>query len=168
MQMVQPKVEALRAQHKDNPQRMNKEIMELYKHHKVNPFGGCLPLILQMPIFFALYQALMRTPQLRGAHFLWIKDLSSPDKLLSLPSAVPVIGNEINLLPILMTIGMFIQQKASMANVSAEQAEQQKIMLIVFPLMFCFIFYHMPAGLVMYWFINSTLMLVNQLRLKKA
>lgn len=168
MQMVQPKVEALRAQYKDNPQRMNKEVMELYKHHKVNPFGGCLPLILQMPIFFALYQALMRAPQLRGARFLWIKDLSNPDRLFTLPTSLPVIGNEVNLLPVLMSIGMFIQQKASMASASPEQAQQQKLMLIIFPVMFCFIFYHMPAGLVMYWFINSALMLVNQLHLKKS
>lgn len=167
MQLLQPKIEAMRVMHKDNPQRLNKEIMELYRSHKVNPFGGCLPLILQMPIFFALYQALMRSIALKGASFLWIKDLSEPDRLFILPTKLPLIGNEINILPIIMTMGMFVQQKLSMATTSSVSNEQQKIMLIVFPLMFGFIFYHMPSGLVLYWFINSTLMLVYQLRVTR-
>ncbi|MBI4972952.1 MAG: membrane protein insertase YidC, partial [Candidatus Omnitrophica bacterium] len=152
----------------DNPQRLNKEIMQLYREHKVNPFGGCLPLILQIPIFFALYQVLMRSVSLKGANFLWIKDLSGPDRLFTLPFSLPVLGNEINLLPILMTIGMFIQQKISMAASGSASNEQQKMMLILFPLMFGFIFYHMPAGLVLYWFINSTLMLVYQFRVSRG
>ncbi len=168
MQAVQPKVEELRRIYKDNPQKLNKEIMEIYREHKVNPLGGCLPLILQLPIFFALYQVLMRSVALKGANFLWIKDLSEPDRLFLLPVSLPILGNEINLLPILMTIGMFIQQKSSMVSSTTTAAEQQKIMLIVFPLMFGFIFYRMPAGLVLYWFINSTLMLVYQLRIRRS
>ncbi len=169
MQALQPRIEELRKNYKDNPQKLNKEIMELYKEHKVNPFGGCLPLILQMPIFFALYQALMRSIALKGAHFLWIKDLSEPDRISQLPFSLPFLGNEINLLPILMMIGMFIQQKTSMATTStASSNEQQKIMLIIFPLMFGFIFYHMPAGLVLYWFVNSVLMLVFQMKTVKS
>ncbi|MBI5144723.1 MAG: YidC/Oxa1 family insertase periplasmic-domain containing protein [Candidatus Omnitrophica bacterium] len=168
MQTLQPKIEELRKLYKDNPQRLNKEIMQLYREHKVNPFGGCLPLILQIPIFFALYQVLMRSVSLKGANFLWIKDLSGPDRLFTLPFSLPVLGNEINLLPILMTIGMFIQQKISMAASGSASNEQQKMMLILFPLMFGFIFYHMPAGLVLYWFINSTLMLVYQFRVSRG
>jgi len=127
-------------------------------------------MILQIPVFFALYQALMRSTALKGAKFLWIKDLSEPDKLFSLPFSVPILGNEINILPILMTILMFVQQKSSMGagGATPESAQQQKIMLIIFPLLFGFIFYHMPSGLVLYWFINSALMLVFQLRLQKA
>lgn len=109
MQALQPHIEELKKQHKDNPQRMQKEQMELFRKHKVNPFGGCLPLLLQMPIFIALYQTLMRSVFLRGASFLWIKDLSGPDRLFSLPFPKPF--DTFNLLPILMTIGMFIQQK---------------------------------------------------------
>jgi len=162
MQALQPHIEALKKQHKDNPQRMQKEQMELFRKHKVNPFGGCLPLLLQMPIFIALYQTLMRSVFLRGASFLWIKDLSGPDRLFSLPFPKPF--NTFNLLPILMTIGMFIQQKISTAaTATASSAEQQKMMMIMMPLLFGFIFYSMPAGLVLYWFINSTLMLGNQL-----
>ncbi len=164
MQVLQPHIEALRQTYKDNPQKLNKATMDLYKEHKVNPFGGCLPMLLQIPIFFALYQVLLRSVALRGANFLWIKDLSKPDNLFALPISLPIIGNEFNILPILMTIGMFIQQKISTVSTSSN-AEQQKLMLIIMPLMFGLIFYHMPAGLVLYWFINSTFMLIYQLRI---
>lgn len=167
MQLLQPRIEELKKAYKDNPQKMNKEVMELYKEHKVNPLGGCLPLILQMPIFFALYQALMRSVVLKGARFLWIKDLSEPDRLVVLPTALPILGNEINLLPLLMMIGMFFQQRLSMSASVGASNEQQKMMLILFPLLFGFIFYHMPAGLVMYWFVNNVLMLFNQLKINK-
>ncbi|MFH1457655.1 MAG: membrane protein insertase YidC [Candidatus Omnitrophota bacterium] len=161
MQALQPHIEELKRLYKDNPQRMQKEQMELFRKHKVNPFGGCLPLLLQMPIFFALYQTLMRSVFLRGATFLWIKDLSGPDRLFSLPFPKPF--DAFNLLPILMTIGMFIQQKITTASATGgSSAEQQRIMMIMMPLLFGFIFYSMPAGLVLYWFINSTLMLANQ------
>lgn len=164
MQALQPRIEEIKKAYKDNPQKLNKEIMELYREHKVNPLGGCLPLILQMPIFFALYQALMRSIVLKGARFLWIKDLSEPDRFLILPTSLPVLGNEVNILPIIMAIGMFFQQKLSMSKTAGSSAEQQKMMLILFPFMFGLIFYHMPAGLVLYWFVNSTLMLLYQMR----
>lgn len=168
MQALQPRMEELRKTYKDNPQKLNKEIMELYREHKVNPFGGCLPLILQMPIFFALYQALMRSIALKGAKFFWIRDLSEPDRLFILPTSLPVLGNEINILPILMMIGMFFQQKISAAASSGVSKEQQKMMLIIFPLMFGFIFYRMPSGLVLYWFVNSGLMLLTQLKASRS
>ncbi|MCX5694329.1 MAG: membrane protein insertase YidC [Candidatus Omnitrophica bacterium] len=165
MQILQPKIEALRKELKDNPQRLNKEIMELYKEHKVNPLGGCLPLLLQMPIFFALYQALIRSVALRGAHFLWIKDLSSPDRAFVLKNSIPFFGNQVNSLPVLMAIGMFVQQKISMAKATGEAAQQQKMMSIIMPIMFGVIFYQMPSGLVLYWFVNSLLMLSYQFRI---
>jgi len=167
MQLLQPKIEALRKELKDNPQRLNKEIMELYKEHKVNPLGGCLPLLLQMPIFFALYQALIRSVALRGAHFLWIKDLSSPDKAFVFKNSIPFLGNQVNILPILMAIGMFVQQKISMAKATGEAAQQQKMMSIIMPIMFGVIFYQMPSGLVLYWFVNSLLMLCYQFRVNR-
>lgn len=169
MQALQPKIEELRKAYKDNPQKLNKEIMELYREHKINPLGGCLPLILQMPVFFALFQALMRSVVLKGAPFLWIKDLSEPDRLIyPLPFSIPLLGNEFNILPILMAIGMFVQQKISMGSGSSGTADQQKMMTIIFPLIFGFIFYHMPSGLVLYWFINSSLMLMYQWRIRKT
>ena len=166
MQSLQPRIEELRRQHKDNPQKLNKEIMELYREHKVNPLGGCLPMLLQIPVFFALYQALVRSVTLKGANFLWIKDLSEPDKLFTLSKGLPLIGKDINILPLLMMIGMFFQQKMTMkTGAGAGGNEQQKIMLIIFPLMFGFIFYNMPSGLVLYWFVNSALMLIQQMRM---
>ena len=165
MQALQPRIEELKKMYKDNPQKQNKEIMELFREYKVNPLAGCLPLILQIPVFFALYQALMRSIALRGARFLWIKDLSEPDRLFMLTLSGKKI--EINILPILMTIGMFLQQKLSLTTTTSSSAEQQKLMLIMMPLIFGFVFYQMPSGLVLYWFINSFLMLAYQMRMHR-
>jgi len=164
MQAIQPRMEELKKQYKDNPQRLNKEMIELYKTNKVNPLGGCLPMILQIPIFFALYQVLTRSIALKGAHFLWIRDLAEPDRLFTLPNSLPILGNEINILPLLMAGIMFIQQKSSMSKMGGAAAEQQKILLIVMPVMFGFLFYRMPSGLVLYWSINSVLTLIYQLK----
>ena len=165
MQALHPEMEKLKAQCKDNQQKLNKEMMELYKKYKINPLGGCLPMLLQMPIFIALYQALLKCVDLRGSSFLWIKDLSMPDAL-KIPTTLPFIGDHINILVILMIIAMVIQQKMSTktmgAAVTEEQKQQQKIMLIVMPVMFGFIFYSMPAGLVLYWFLNTTLTIIEQ------
>lgn len=157
MQHLQPKTEELRRLYKDNPQRMNKEVLELYRRHKIDPLGGCLPVVLQIPIFFALYQALMRTIELKGASFLWIKDLSQPDRLITSP--------EINILPILMAITMFLQQRFSMVSTMGSSGEQQRLMSFLFPIMFGFIFYRMPSGLVLYWFVNSLLMFIYQMKI---
>jgi len=164
MQALQPKIEEMRSKHKDNPQKLNLEIMELYKREKVNPFGGCLPMLLQIPVFFALYQLLMRLISLKGAHFLWIKDLSSPDRLFVLSNPLPVVGNELNLLPLLMAGGMFVQQKFTTPSMdrSSSAAEQQKIMGVLMPVIFGALFYKMPSGLVLYWFVNNLLMLAFQ------
>lgn len=164
MQELQPQIEKLKAQCKDNSQKLNKEMLELYKKYKINPLSGCLPLILQMPIFIALYQALIKSIDLRGAGFLWIKDLSSPDAV-RMPFTLPLIGNAINILPILMIIGMVVQQKISTKTsvaVTAEQKQQQKMMLIIMPIMFGFIFYNMPSGLVLYWLVNTVLTIFEQ------
>ena len=159
-QRLQPTIEELRRQYKDNPQRLNKETMELYRKHKVNPFGGCLPMLLQVPIFLSFYLVLTRLLELKGANFLWINDLSLPDRLIKSP--------EINILPILMAITMFLQQKFSMPTVSGTGSEQQKLMTLLFPIMFGFIFYRMPSGLVLYWFTNSIIMFLFQMKIKGA
>lgn len=169
MQALQPKVEEMRAKHKDSPQKLNVEIMELYKKEKVNPFGGCLPMIVQIPVFFALYQLLMKYIELKGASFLWIKDLSEPDRLFIFAKDLPFIGNELNILPLLMAVMMFFQQKivAPQAVQGSQSAEQQKIMGIMMPVIFGFLFYKMPAGLVLYWFVNSMLMFLFQWKISK-
>ncbi len=124
MQHLQPHMDRLREEHKGNPTKLNKEIMELYKKYEVNPMGGCLPLLLQIPIFIALYQALMKSLELRGAGFLWVKDLSMTDAV-PLPFSLPIIGASINILPILMALAMVFQQKFSTVK-QAAQSEQQK------------------------------------------
>ena len=164
MQELQPQIAKLKAQCKDNSQKLNKETLELYKKYKINPLSGCIPLILQMPIFIALYQALIKSIDLRGASFLWIKDLSAPDAV-GIPFTLPLIGNAINILPILMIIGMVVQQKISTKTsvaVTPEQKQQQKMMLIIMPVMFGFIFYNMPSGLVLYWLVNTVLTIFEQ------
>jgi len=172
MQELHPQMEKLKVQHKGSPEKLNKEMMELYKKYKINPLSGCLPMLLQMPIFVALYQALMKSLELRNASFLWIKDLSSPDAV-RLPFTLPLIGNSINILPLIMVAGMVIQQKISTKStggaVTDEQKQQQKMMLIIMPIMFGFIFYNMPSGLVLYWVVNTALTIVEQgAILKKA
>ena len=164
VQELQPHMEKLRNEHKDNPHKLNKEMMELYKKYNVNPMGGCLPLLLQMPIFIALYQALMRSLDLRGARFLWIKDLSMPDAV-HLPFTMPVLGNSINILPILMAGAMVFQQKIAMQRGSATsspQAKQQQQMMIMMPVLFLFIMYSFPSGLVLYWLTNTVLTMCEQ------
>ena len=170
MQELQPQIEALRTNYKDNPQRLNKEIMELYRRHKANPFGGCLPMILQIPVFFGLYQALSRSIVLKGAPFLWIKDLAEPDRLFTFSSALPLLGREINLLPILMAVAMFFQQKLSLKTsaATASAQEQQKMMAMIMPFMFGFIFYHFPSGLSLYWFLNTLLNTLSQWKILKT
>ena len=163
LQELQPHMEKLRDEHKENPQKLNKEIMELYKKYNVNPMGGCLPILLQMPIFIALYQALMRSLDLRGARFLWIRDLSMPDSI-RVPFSIPMIGNSINILPILMAGSMVFQQKLATQKSKVEnaQAKQQQQMMIMMPILFLFIMYNFPSGLVLYWLTSTLLTMFGQ------
>lgn len=128
-------------------------------------------MLLQMPIFIALYQGLIKSIELKGAKFLWIKDLSAPDAV-PLPVTLPLIGNHVNILPLLMIGAMVAQQKMSQAftgasGSTAEQEAQQKMMLIMMPLLFGFLFYNMPSGLVLYWLTNTMLMTGEQALISK-
>ena len=170
MQAIQPIMTKLREQHKNNPQRLNKEIMELYKEHRVNPMGGCLPLVLQMPIFVSLYQVLWRSVAFKGANFLWIKDLSQPDRLFILPFSLPIMGNEVNVLPILMMGIMFAQQKLSAKNMVAmdpSQAAQQKMMTMIFPIFLGVIFYKFASGLSLYFTVFYLMSTLTQWKMSK-
>ena len=161
MGKLQPQMERIRKEHAKDPQQMNQEMLRLYQKNRVNPLSGCLPLLFQMPIFVALFQVLSRSPELRGAKFLWIRDLSAPDALIRFPSTIPIFGNGLNLLPILMVGAMFIQQRmtrTSQIALTDEQAMQQGMMRW-FPLLFGFLFYGLPSGLVLYWVTNTTLTL---------
>ncbi len=170
MQLVQPQMTKLRDKYKDNPTQLNKEMMELYKKHKVNPFGGCLPLLLQMPVFIALYVAISKFVKLIGADFLWVRDLSSPDNV-AIPFALPFLGNQIHILPLIMIAGMVVQQRISAASMEGQDpamVQQQKMMAVMMPIIFGFIFYSMPSALVLYWLTNTVLMTSYQLYLKRV
>jgi YidC/Oxa1 family membrane protein insertase len=150
MQKIQPKMTALKEKYKNDRDRMNQEIMKLYQEHKVNPLGGCLPMVVQIPVFFALYKALMFSIELRHAPFyFWITDLSAKD-----PYYVT---------PLIMGVTMFIQQKMTPSNIDPMQ---QKIMLAL-PVVFTFMFLNFPSGLVLYWLVNNVLTIGQQWYINK-
>lgn len=176
MSSLQPKIAEIKAKYKNNTQQVNKETQALYKKEKVNPMGGCLPMLLQLPIFYALYTLLSGMVELRNESFLWIKDLSVPDTVATVKIAVPLLGyriaeqgfTDINILPFVMTATTLLQSKLTSGN---QTGQQGKMMTYMFPLMFFFIFWNMPSGLVLYWTIQNILTIGQQYlidyRLKK-
>jgi len=164
MQRLQPKIETIKEKYASDQQRANQEIMELYKKHKVSPLGGCLPLLLQMPIFIALFGALRGAVELRGASFLWIADLTQPDSLFSFGFTIPLLGwATFNLLPVLMTAAMWYQGKMTTSS-----GIKQKGFTKYLPLIFGVMFYNMPSGLVIYWTVNTLLTMLQQYWLRKV
>ncbi len=144
MQRVQPEMEALRKKYADRPQEMNKQLMLLYQKHKVNPVGGCLPIIVQMPVLFALYFSLMFAIDLRMAPFVgWIHDLSAPD------TVAHVMGFPIHVLPIIMTIVSVLQARSTPTD------PRQAMMTTLMPIFLLVFFYNMPSGLVLYWTVTN-------------
>ena len=157
MQKIQPKMAKLKEKYKNDKTRLNEEMMILYKTYKVNPVGGCLPMVLQIPVFFALYKVLLQAIELRHAPFmLWITDLSAPDRLM-IGLDIPYLGG-IPVLTLLMGASMFLQQRMTPTPVDATQA---KIMMFL-PVIFTFMFLNFASGLVLYWFINNLLSIVQQ------
>ena len=166
MKRLQPMMAEIREKYKDDKQMMNKELMNLYKVYKVNPLGGCLPMILQIPVFFAFYKMLYEAIELRHAPFcLWINDLSAPDRLFTFNFKVPLMAPPygIPMLTIIMGISMFFQQKMSPPPGDPAQA---KIMLFM-PILFTFIFINFPSGLVLYWLVNNVLSMIQQYYITK-
>lgn len=150
MQEVQPKLMALREKYKNDHQRLSRETMGLYKEAGVNPLGGCLPIVLQMPVFFALYQVFSGTIELRQAPFvLWIKDLSLPDEIL-------VGGFGLHVLPLLMALSMLVQQKMTMKD------PRQAALIYLMPAFMVFIFWSLSSGLVLYWTVFNVLTIGQQ------
>ena len=163
MAALKPRLEALKQKHAKDPQKMSEATMKLYKEAGVNPLGGCLPLLLQMPIFFALYAVLFHTIELRGAPFVaWIQDLSQPDILFRLPFSIPFIGSAIGLLPIIMGITSFIQAKQTTVDPS------QKAMTMMMPVVMTFVFFSFPSGLVLYWLTNNVMMILQRVMMKPS
>jgi YidC/Oxa1 family membrane protein insertase len=154
MQALQPQINALRSKHKSDPQRLQRETMELYRAHKVNPLGGCLPMLVQVPIFYALYDALSVSVDLQNASFIcvgrlfgidfWICDLARHD-----PTYI---------LPILMGVSMFVQQKMTPVMGDPHQTK----MMVFMPVIFTFMFFNLPSGLVLYWTLSNVLQIAQQ------
>ncbi|MDF7805835.1 membrane protein insertase YidC [Pontiellaceae bacterium B12219] len=158
MQEVQPQIKAIQEKYKKDPQRAQQEVMKFYKENKVNPMGGCLPMVVQIPVFIALFTVLRNAIELRYSSFLWIADLSQPENLFA--GSIPLIGS-LNILPLLMSASMIWQQKLSTPATAAtpEQQQQQKMMMFMMPIMMLFFFYSMPSGLVLYWTTSNLLMI---------
>jgi len=162
LQKVQPMMAAIKEKYANDRDAMNKAVMELYREHKVNPMGGCLPMVVQIPVFFALYKALMSSIELRHApFFLWINDLSGPDNLIGDLFGLPFV---IGPLPVVMGVTMFIQQKLTPA---AGDPMQQK-MLLYLPVVFTVMFLNFPSGLVLYWLVNNVLTIGQQMYINKS
>jgi YidC/Oxa1 family membrane protein insertase len=158
MQAIQPKVQALQERYKNNPQKKQEETMALYRKHGVNPMGGCLPMVVQIPIFIALYNALANSVAMWQAHFLWIHDLTQPDSVFTLDiyGATRNVGN---ILGLLMGVSMWVQQKMSPP---AGDPRQAQMMLWMMPILFTFMFWGFPSGLVLYWLVNNLLQIGQQ------
>jgi YidC/Oxa1 family membrane protein insertase len=158
MQNLQPKLTKLREKYKDDKERMAQEQMKLYQTHKINPLGGCLPMVLQIPVFFALYQVLMQAIELRHAPFmLWMTDLSAPERL-AIGFQLPYTGG-LPLLTLLMGGTMYLQQK--MTPATAANPEMARMMMLM-PVIFTFLFINFASGLVLYFFVNNILQMAQQ------
>ena len=158
MQALQPLMAELKAKHKDNPRKIQEETMALYKKNKVNPVSGCLPMLIQIPVFIALFVVLRSAIELRFAPFLWVQDLSAPERLFADILPIPL-----NILPIFMAVSQAWQQSL----MPATDPNQQKMMLFFMPVMMLVMFYMMPSALVLYWSANQCIVIIQQLIQKK-
>ena len=160
MRVMAPKLQRLKEQYGDDRQRMQQAMMQLYKEQGVNPLGGCLPIVVQIPVFIALYWVLLASVELRHAPFmLWIDDLSAPDTLFGVWFGMPV-----GLLPILMGATMIIQTRLNPVPPDPVQAQVMKIM----PIAFSVFFFFFPAGLVLYWLVNNVLSIAQQWNINRV
>ena len=155
MKDLQPKIAELKIKYGDDKQKIAQAQMEIFAQHGFNPLAGCLPVFLQLPIFVGLYQALSSSVDLRRAPFLWFDNLAAPDALFDLPMVLPVLGNEFNLLPIITTTLFLVQQKMFMPPPTDEQTRMQAKMFFWMTLGMGFMFYHVPAGLCVYFIASS-------------
>jgi YidC/Oxa1 family membrane protein insertase len=158
MQSIQAETEKLKKQYKNDPQGLNKATMDLYSKRGINPLSGCLPMVVQLPVFWALYAVLRNSIELRGAHFVfWLTDLSQPDTLFGhLPTWLPLVsGAAIGLLPILMGVSFIAQTLLTSTD------KRNMAMTLIFPVFITFIFLNMPSGLQLYWFMYNVLSLIE-------
>lgn len=166
MKKIQPLMQEIREKYKNDKKRMNEEVMALYRAYKVNPVGGCLPMVVQIPVFFALYRMLYQAIELRHAPFFgWIKDLSAPDRLFQFDFSIPFMEAPygIPVLTLVMGATMLLQQKMSPPMGDPAQAK----MMMLMPVVFTFIFINFSSGLVLYWLVNNVLSIGQQYYIQK-
>ena len=160
MKLVQPRLMEMKERFKGEPQKLNQGMMEMYRKEKINPLGGCLPVVVQIPVFIALYWVLLASVEMRGAPWLgWIQDLSQPDTLFGVWFGAPI-----GLLPIIMAVSMFIQVKL---NPTPPDPLQAKLMMYM-PLIFSVMFFFFPSGLVLYWVVNNILSIAQQWQINRV
>ncbi|MEE8315144.1 MAG: membrane protein insertase YidC [Syntrophobacteria bacterium] len=163
MKKLQPKMQKIREKYKDDKEKMNQEVMQMYRTHKVNPIGGCLPMVLQIPVFFALYRLLYSSIAIRHAPFLWwINDLAAPDRF-PIGVQIPYLGDGLPILTVLMGVSMFAQQKMSPTG---GDPKMEKMMMMM-PVVFTVFFVNFPSGLVLYWLVNNILSVGQQYYINK-
>jgi YidC/Oxa1 family membrane protein insertase len=158
MRELAPRLQSMKEKFGDDKQKMQQAMMELYKTEKINPLGGCLPILVQIPVFIALYWVLLGSVELRGASFMWLSDLSKPDTLFGNLWFLPI-----GPLPILMAASMFLQTKLNPKPVDPMQAR----LMLMMPIIFSFFFFFFPAGLVLYWLVNNVLSMAQQWYINK-
>jgi YidC/Oxa1 family membrane protein insertase len=171
MQTLAPKIKEIQEKYKDNKQKMNTEMAEFYKKEGYNPLSGCLPMLIQLPIFFAMYNLFNNHFDLRGAVFIpgWIPDLSRPESIYDFPDnfRLPLLGwTALRLLPFIYVGSQLLYGKVTQTP-GQQQNPQMKMMLYVMPIVFFFILYDVPSGLLIYWIFSNVLTMVQQLIINK-
>ena len=162
MQKVQPLLTAAKEKYKHDKKLQQQEVMKVMREQGANPLGGCLPMLLQLPIFLGLWRALYQDASLRQAPFMmWMNDLSKPDSLFTFSGGIPWIGQSFNLLPILCAVVMIVQQKMTPMSPDPQQRQQQKILMFM-PVIFTLMLYHMPSGLMVYFLASSVFGVAEQ------
>jgi YidC/Oxa1 family membrane protein insertase len=168
LQKIAPKVQAIQEKYKKDPNRARTEIMNIYRQEGANPVGGCLPLLIQLPFLFGMFDLLKTSFELRGASFIpgWIDNLSAPDVIFSWSYPLPLIGTNFHLLPIFLGVIMFFQQRmmspASAGAVPTDQQRQQRFMGNIMTVVFTVLFYNFPSGLNLYWISSMLLGILQQ------
>src|SRR4030095_10581163 len=155
MATLQPQMKALQEKYKEDPVKMNKKMMEFWKENKVNPMGGCLPMLLQMPVFFGFFTMIRAAVELRGVSWLWVADLSKPDTLFMIPG----IYFPFNLLPLVMGATMLWQSHLTPPSPGMDPMQQK--MMRYMPLMFLVFLYNYSSGLALYWTVNNLLSILQ-------
>ena len=164
MSALTPKMEEIKVKYADNPEAQNAAMAKLYQEEKINPLSSCLPMLLQFPIFIALYGLLNKNFDLRGAMFIpgWIVDLSLPDTVATLPFNIPLLGSQIHVLPVLYTVSMLFSMKITQTTATQSQKGMMWFMTYGMPIMFFFVMYNAPSGLLLYWSVTNLISIMQQ------